>query len=65
VICSVGGGTIYISAPWEPLKGHDDGADDKAFLEIGMFLRQQPEGGDITAIVEEYQRIRAASLEAE
>ena len=55
IVCSVGGGTMYISSR---LGSPDDAADIIAFSEIGMFLADHPEGGDITGIVERYRALR-------
>lgn len=48
IICSVSGGTIYISGV---------GAD-AAFEQVGNFLAANPQGGDITDIVERFQAAR-------
>jgi len=56
IICPCGGGTSYIGPRWP---GSNDGADDMAFELIGLFLVENPEGGDITTIVDEFRARRA------
>jgi hypothetical protein len=56
IVCSTGGGTIWISDAWYPKDL--DGADDRAFDEVNRFLEAYPEGGDITDIVERFRASR-------
>jgi hypothetical protein len=58
IVCSVGGGTSYIFPPWNK---PDDGADVRAFLQIGRFLLEHADGGDITDIVKMYLLERGLS----
>jgi hypothetical protein len=51
IICSVDGGTTYIST-WGK---RSEGADVIAFERISDLIRNQPKGGDITDIVEEFK----------
>jgi len=55
IICTLGGGTSYISERWN---GENDGADVEAFEAISQFLDEHPNGGDITPIVETFQASR-------
>jgi hypothetical protein len=62
IICSVGGGTMFISADWFARQREDKHQlDDIAFEAIGAFLSEHPEGGDITEIVTSY-RVKYAAL---
>jgi hypothetical protein len=54
IICSVSGGTMYVS---DGLVSND-GADDIAFEQIGLFLHRHPTGGDITEYIEQFQATR-------
>lgn len=51
LVCSVGGGTSYVS------RWHFDGTDYEAetMQKISDFLLHQPEGGDITDIIEAHR----------
>lgn len=55
IVCALGGGTSYISERWN---GENDGADVEAMEAIGQFLDANPNGGDITKIVETFQACR-------
>lgn len=55
IVCSVGGGTSYISPNWN---GPDDEYDGIAFDQIARFIVKNPDGGDITDIVKEFQEAR-------
>jgi hypothetical protein len=61
IICATGGGTIYISRPWSI---RDDTSAQETMEEVNAFLLENPEGGDITEIVERH-RTRVRQLEAE
>lgn len=50
-ICSTSGGTIYVSG---------DGADE-TFSELSEFIHDNPDGGDVTAIVEAHRAAREGS----
>lgn len=56
IICSTGGGSLYIS---ENFDSPDDGLAASAFARISAFLADNPRGGDVTQIVETFQRMRA------
>jgi hypothetical protein len=58
IICSCGGGTSYISPAWNQ---SDDDYDAEAFREISRFLVVNPQGGDITHIVNKFLEKRRAS----
>lgn len=65
IICSTGGGTIYINEDhYRPTNTSPDGADERAMLAIGAFLISNPRGGDITEIVQAFEAERAASRAA-
>jgi hypothetical protein len=51
IVCSVGGGTTYIGT-WG--KQHED-AEVAAIERISDLIKYQPEGGDITAIIEDFK----------
>lgn len=61
IVCTCGGGSIYITEEWHHRDGEKDGADDRAMLAIGEFLKDSPEGGDITHIVLQFEAERASS----
>lgn len=64
IVCSCGGGSIYITEDWHHRNCEKDGADDRAMVRIGEFLKDSPEGGDITSIVLQFEAERAASHNA-
>jgi hypothetical protein len=55
IVCLVSGGRIWISEAYT----QNDGADETAFRQIGQFLAEHPEGGDISDIVNEFRAVRA------
>jgi hypothetical protein len=53
IVCSVGGGSIYISTGW----GQHSLEEVIATMdEIGEYIFANPEGGDITEIVEKFKQ---------
>lgn len=64
IICSSGGGTIYISEDWSAKDQDKDHADERAMLAIGAFLIDHPKGGDITEIITAFEAERAAARAA-
>jgi hypothetical protein len=52
LVCSVGGGTIYVSNPWRPtLRDYQAETMEK----LSLFVTKNPLGGDITRIVEAHR----------
>lgn len=56
-VISGGGGTIYISLTGDSIFGR--AADTEAFGALEAFIRENPEGGDVTEIVERGRAARS------
>ena len=53
LVCDVGGGSVHFGFP-----GDVDEAHLKAVKDIAAFIAANPDGGDITGIIEEYRRTK-------
>lgn len=51
IICSTGGGSVFFGFP-----GDKSIAQLDAIEELSAFIAESPQGGDITSIIEKYQR---------
>lgn len=56
IVCEVGGGTIWIGSGW----GSDEQYDSaqRAMVKVSQFIVDNPDGGDITDIVEAHRNER-------